>query len=290
MSTISKIILPVDFSKRSQGAARMAEALAEQYSASVHMVHVLPPAYFDVPAMEAGGAAISELAQSRKKSVQHELDQYLCSELPGFKPVRTLLEGDPAAELVRYAHEEKADLIVIPTHGYGTFRRLLLGSVAAKVLHDADCPVWTGVHLEDAPAVEKIQFRTVVAAIDLGPQSENTLEWAASFANKHNAKLVIAHATPNMHVQFGEFVDPGWRESFAEYASQKLFELQQKTRTIAELDIAAGDPANVTCDSAERHHADLLVIGRGVSGGVLGRLRANAYAIIRQSPCPVVSV
>jgi len=40
---------------------------------------------------------------------------------------------------------------MMPTHGLGGFRRFLLGSVTAKVLHDADCPVWTGVHLERAP-------------------------------------------------------------------------------------------------------------------------------------------
>jgi len=46
----------------------------------------------------------------------------------------------------------------------------------------------------------------------------------------------------------------------------------------------------VVCRTAERVQADLLVIGRGSAAGIFGRLRTNAYAIIRQSPCPVVSV
>jgi hypothetical protein len=66
---------------------------------------------------------------------------------------RVVLEGDPARQIVDYAHEEKVDLIVMPTHGYGPFRQFILGSITAKVLHDADCPVWTGVHLEEAPQV-----------------------------------------------------------------------------------------------------------------------------------------
>jgi nucleotide-binding universal stress UspA family protein len=58
----------------------------------------------------------------------------------------------------------------------------------------------------------------------------------------------------------------------------------------ADLEIEAGEPASIICAAAERLKADVLVIGRGSAAGVFGRLRTNAYAIIRQSPCPVVSV
>jgi nucleotide-binding universal stress UspA family protein len=51
-----------------------------------------------------------------------------------------------------------------------------------------------------------------------------------------------------------------------------------------------GDPASAICTAAESMGAGVLVIGRGSAAGVFGRLRTNAYAIIRQSPCPVVSV
>jgi nucleotide-binding universal stress UspA family protein len=66
--------------------------------------------------------------------------------------------------------------------------------------------------------------------------------------------------------------------------------LQQRFGTEAELVVEAGDPPKVICEMAQRQPAGLLVIGRGSAAGVFGRLRANAYAIIRQSPCPVVSV
>ena len=66
--------------------------------------------------------------------------------------------------------------------------------------------------------------------------------------------------------------------------------LQQRLGTEAEPVVEAGDPPKVVCEMAQRQPAGLLVIGRGSAAGVFGRLRANAYAIIRQSPCPVVSV
>ena len=52
----------------------------------------------------------------------------------------------------KWAKANQIDLIMMPTHGYGRFRALLLGSVTAKVLHDADCPVWTAVHREEVMA------------------------------------------------------------------------------------------------------------------------------------------
>jgi nucleotide-binding universal stress UspA family protein len=75
-----------------------------------------------------------------------------------------------------------------------------------------------------------------------------------------------------------------------EQAETELLQLQQATGADADLLIEGGDPANVICSAAARVAADVLVIGRGSAAGVFGRLRTNAYAIIRESPCPVVSV
>jgi len=73
-------------------------------------------------------------------------------------------------------------------------------------------------------------------------------------------------------------------------AREDLARLQQRFGIEAELLIEAGDAPHVVCRTVEKENADLLVIGRGSAAGVFGRLRTNAYAIIRQSACPVVSV
>jgi nucleotide-binding universal stress UspA family protein len=290
MFSLSKIILPVDFSERSFGAARYAEALADHYGSVIHMVHVVPPLHYEFAAMEGSAGMLNELYSSRMETLDEQLQVFLKAELPGLKACRIMLEGDPARVLVDYAHNTRADLIVLPTHGYGPFRRFILGSVTAKVLHDADCPVWTGIHLEQAPAVEKIHFRTVVAAVDLGSHSEKTLLWAAGFAAEQRARLVVAHATPSIEGQVGEYFDPEWRLGLQRQASERLAELKTKTGVVAEDAVDSGDPPRVICEAATSSKADLLVIGRGSASGIFGRLRANAYAIIRQAPCPVVSV
>ncbi|MBS1982904.1 MAG: universal stress protein [Bdellovibrionales bacterium] len=290
MFSMAKILLPVDFSQRSVGAARYAEALSEQYGAEVSMVHVIPPPHYEFASMEAGSTALAELYVNRKAALEEECRNFLQEELPRFNPNRVLLEGDPAREVVQMAHDGGYNLIVMPTHGYGPFRRFILGSVTAKVLHDADCPVWTGVHLEDAPPVEAIHFDTVLAAVDLGTQSELALAWAAQFACNAKAKLVVVHATPNLEGRTGEYFDPDWRRYLAQQAEQGVADLQMRVGTKAETLIEPGDPPHVVEGAARRFGASVVVIGRGSASGVFGRLRANAYSIIRQSPCPVVSV
>src|SRR5215470_72419 len=107
------------------------------------------------------------------------------------------MRGDPAQQIVDFAHSGKFDLIMMPTHGYGRFRRFIIGSVVAKVLHDADCPVWTGVHMETVPRLEDIAFRQIVCAIDLDDAPGcRALRWGAQFAAEFGAALTIVHAIP----------------------------------------------------------------------------------------------
>ena len=140
MFSLGRIVLPVDFSERSAGAARYVHALATRFASEVTLLHVLPPPHYEFSALEVGGTVLNELFASRVAQVGRELDEYLMEELADISVKRLLLEGDPARKIVEYVSSIHADLIVMPTHGYGSFRRFILGSVTAKVLHDADLP------------------------------------------------------------------------------------------------------------------------------------------------------
>jgi nucleotide-binding universal stress UspA family protein len=73
-------------------------------------------------------------------------------------------------------------------------------------------------------------------------------------------------------------------------AKERVQAVKDCVGSSAEISVVAEDVAYAVCGAAGREKADLVVIGRSVAEGVLGRLRANAYSIIRQSPCPVISV
>jgi nucleotide-binding universal stress UspA family protein len=70
----------------------------------------------------------------------------------------------------------------------------------------------------------------------------------------------------------------------------RIDEIQRNLDVEAESIVDFGQPARVISELARARRADLLVLGRGVSQGIIGRLRANAYDIIRQCPCPVASI
>lgn len=288
MRSLARVLLPVDFSERSLGAARYARVLAAHFGSQLILLHALPPPAYEFGALEIGGSMLNELYLCRSVQAENELKGFLVDELAGLDVRRVVVEGDPARKIVEFAHNEQVGLIVMPTHGYGQFRRFILGSITAKVLHDADCPVWTGVHMEDA-APEAGALGRIACAIDLGPQSLKALEWAAGIAREFGAALTIVHVATCAQAP----PEPGaaWRSELETGIREGIARLQEQAGAReAEVVVRPGDPPKTVCSEARQIRADLLVIGRGSAGGRFGRLRANAYAIIRQSPCPVVSV
>jgi nucleotide-binding universal stress UspA family protein len=282
MKSLAKILLPVDFSERSLGAASYAKFLGNHFQSEITLLHSVTPLPYEFGALEGGGAMLNEMYNDRAAQAEDQLNQFLCAELAGCNVKRMLLEGDAAERIVEYAHEEKVDLIVMPTHGYGTFRRFILGSNTAKVLHDAECPVWTGVHLQDAPQESPVSIRSILCAIDLGPQTCRTLTWAAALQREFGARLQVIHAMACS--------DESGMRALERSVREEIARLETSAHAKAELLLEAGDASKVVCDAAGRTGADLLVIGRGSAAGGFGRLRTHAYAMIRQSSCPVVSV
>jgi nucleotide-binding universal stress UspA family protein len=287
MSNLDRILLPIDFSDRSAGAARYAKSLAARFQAEIILLHVVTPPQYEFGALDVGGSMIGELYRHQSEHASKELTRFRFAALGGLNVRETVLEGDPAQKVVECARDEATGLIVMPTHGYGPFRRFILGSNTAKVLHDADCPVWTGVHLDTASAEESISVNNVLCAIDLGSHSGKTLAWAAWLGSSFGARLSLLHVASCSPDQAGPPGDVAFDPR--EAARRELTRLQG-SRQFAEVLVESGEPAPVICDAAARLAADVLVIGRGSAAGVFGRLRTNAYAIIRQSPCPVVSV
>jgi len=285
MRSLSHILLPVDFSERAAGAARYAKMLASHFQSSVTLLHALTPLEYEFGAMEIGGLMAADLYQNRNDLAVRDLDAFMAPEWEEIDVRRVVVEGDPAQQIVEFAHTWPAGLIIMPTHGYGPFRRFILGSNTAKVLHDADCPVWTGVHLEEAP-VEIAPMRSILCAVDLGPQSVAAFEWASGLACELGASITLLHVASCPSAS----PESAGRSTVLEAAQDELAHLQVAVGAPAEVRVVAGEVPRAICVAACRMGASLLVIGRGSAAGVYGRLRTNAYAIIRQSPCPVVSV
>jgi nucleotide-binding universal stress UspA family protein len=288
MLNIQKILLPVDFPNTSLGVIHQAATLAHHFHSEIVMLHVGTTQSYAAGVPEygprlAGWDVLAEIIKGAKKN----LDQSLGPELDGLAIRGVLVKGDPAHLIVRTAQEEKADLIMMPSHGY-TFNQFLLGSVTAKVLGGTECPVWTSAHIEGSQ-VREFAIRNVLCAVDLGPHSEDVVAWAAPMATEFDARLTLAHVTAG--VEFwgpgGSHVDQKWKEALVGDASQRIAKLQQEMGIKAEVFIGSGDPPKVLNQAAKQTKADLLITECYPYGG---NLRIHGYAIICAVPIPVLSV
>jgi nucleotide-binding universal stress UspA family protein len=280
MLKVSKILVPMAFTAACQRAAKYAVGLADRLGSELHVVHVIEPL---VPLFGMEPAAISaEVENVRRAAAERELALMLGTAIPAARASIHVVEGDAGIEIVRLAHNEKMDLIVMPTRGHSPVRRLLLGSVTAKVLHDSSVVVWTGAHLECGSHSDPGSINAVVCAIDLGPQSVAVLRSAKDVAEEYGAALYVLHVTPTGP-------DANWRKQAARVAEEQIVNLLADMEARAEVQVLAGTVHSNVVLFARSIEAGLVVIGRGC-GDVGGRLPSQAYAIIRDCPCPVFSV
>ncbi len=130
-----KVIVPVDFSPESIDAIAVGLQLVARPE-SLHVVHVV----IDITPLEAGEVWGVIDPQTRLEQMRKVLDQRLGeARYAGIQ--KAVLLGEPAHGIATYAQEQHADLIVIPSHGRTGLTRLLIGSVAERVVRLAHCPV-----------------------------------------------------------------------------------------------------------------------------------------------------
>jgi len=217
-----------------------------------------------------------------------ELEKFAAAQFPKAEVACVVEPGDPASAISRYAANNGVDLIAMPTHGYGMFRRALLGSVTAKVLHDSTVAVWTSAHAPEPTHRAHPLPRRILCALDMKPEGLHTLELAIQLAKDAGASIELVHV-PAETVS-PDAVEARMREMLVQAANADLVGVDPVPAETAELQIVNGGVAEAVRKLALGKRTDLVVIGRGAIQTGLGSLHSNSYDIIRESPCPVLSV
>ena len=286
MLAIKHILFPIDFSERCCSAVPFVDAMARRFGAKITLMSVAAPYWY---AGDPGVPMVVDMDEVQEQ-LESRLAKTLVQDFHDLQVQRFVDIGEPGEVITRFAHTEGVDLIMMPTHGYGPFRSFLLGSVTAKVLHDAGCPVWTGAHIEEAPQKEHIACRNLLCAVDGTPKSVPLMEWAADFAKVSGATLRLVHVIGGVQGWPERQLNREFEETMRKDAKAVIERLQRGSGVEAPVCVAVGDVAAAVREEARRHGTDLLVIGRGLLHETFGRLRAHSYALIRQAPCPVISI
>jgi nucleotide-binding universal stress UspA family protein len=291
MLSIQKILVPVVLTETSRQVMRQAAWWAHRFGAETILLHVVPPLSYLAGAFERGDEITArDLHAQAVQRAQEDLDRPMPPEFDGIAVTRQLLRGDPATEIVKTARDRNVSVIMMATHGHGVLYRLLLESDTARVLRESHCPVWTGVHLEDAPARD-VSIRNILCSVDLTAHSNRTVSFAAELAAAAKAALTLVHITTGVEIwgPGGLHVDAGWKEIIVGEATRMMADLQRQVGTHAEVIIDSGNVPKLLNRAAERVKADVLLIGRSPGRHHLGD-NGEGYGIIRESCIPVLSV
>lgn len=284
---ITNILFPVDFSPSCVAMAAYVHRAATLFKAKVSLIHVFDP--MSNNGFELYMRRLPEIAEERAKIARDKLNSFLRAEFPAPEHPRILFAGDAATKIAEAARNG-FDLIVVPTHG-GTFRHMLLGSTAAKILNDADCPVVTSNHAQTI-APRPFAHREWICALGVGDDSERVLRFAHQAAVNAHSNLHLIHAIQATDRDFPIRLDLAERFSYEErkHARKRIDDLQRRVGSQASVRIVVGTVKNAILEAARGFDADVLIIGRGPEQAAYGRLRDLTYALVRDSPFPVLSV
>ena len=272
MSSIPSVVCAVDLSHRSAQPLQHAGAVAEHFRVRLIAVTVSPAERLASNAMAA--LVQDVLPTSRQGTLDCEV---------------RVADGPPAAAILRVAHEEGADLLVIGTHGNGSFRQSALGSTTQAVLRHADLPVLvvpnsvSGLHsLDDRHALHNLG--SVLAPIDFGPLSRRDARIANGIAETLGVPLLLVHVSPSHTSGCG--LDPV-------SARAQLSELRDAVAGATPVEILAvrGEPADAIAAIASERNVGLLVMGLRGAGGANGpRPGSIAYRVLCATPTMLLAL
>jgi nucleotide-binding universal stress UspA family protein len=287
MMRFRRILFPVDFSEAAVAMVPYVAEVAQRFSGTVTVLNAfdrihgysvaarLESSFDSEPVSIPYTDALQELRTQRQK----RLEEFSNSHFSRVNHKARLEDGDAAIVIEWVAKHENTDLIMMPTKGFGKFRRWLLGSITAKVFHDVDCPVMTSAHVPDSKFASPSGFRSIVCAVELNREAHAVLKTAGALTRAYLAKLCLLHIETSH--ERGEQVSPqSITQAFKDASGSDI----AVETTVLNTGVAKGIRR-----VALENGADLVVIGRGRQTGI-SRMWSHLYEITAESPCPVLSV
>ena len=283
MTSLSRILAAIDFSKPARGAFDHALALSRRYGAELTVVHAVPPT------QSFQWRARARLALSAKLRRR--------AEGAGVPFNVSVQHGDPAGVILLHARALDPDVIVLGTHQRTGLDRLRAGSVAERVAVKATRPVLIVPVRRDADVSPA--FRHIAVAVDFSEASERAVDWGLALASDAGDRVTLVHVVPG----FSEDEPPRglYRYGLVEYQRELVRDARRRLERAVPSDltrpgrvharVVTGDPATEVTRVANEIEADLVVAGvprrNAFSRGLFG---VTASRLLRVVHAPMLAV
>ncbi|MCA9553117.1 MAG: universal stress protein [Myxococcales bacterium] len=289
---LSRVLVPVDFSRHSEGALRYGLVLAERLGGRVHVMHATTaPSHLSSESVTrlVQGSAVVTVEDLAREDAEAQMGPLLARVGPSPVPLSSeVVFDDPLAAVLEREHE--ADLVVLGTHGRRGFERWVMGSLAEKALRAVTAPLityrWPPEVAEPRPGVP----RRILVPVDFSRCARTALALAGQLAAACGAELDLVHVIRHVSSMDG----PRGAPFLAEARRQAEEEIAAFLAEIPEHEhvrVEVGDPGHEVVRAADEGGYDLVVMGThgrsGVERLVLGSV---AERVARHAPCPVLTL
>jgi nucleotide-binding universal stress UspA family protein len=282
--SLDTILFATDFSPSADAAKLYVQALAERYQSRVRLMHVIDlAAAFKAP---DAGISIDIFRRLGEESLTRLLRELVSEKI---RVEAVLCEGtDPATEILQAAQDGAIDLLVIGTRGHKGLARLVLGSTAEDLIHQAKCPILTIGPTVPLPK-QPLRFQKIVYATDFSAEAAKACVFALSFAQDFGARLYLCHVLPDP-AGIDQMNDQELTARFTS-ALQRLVPDVAREWCEPEYVLEHGHAADGILLLAQRVKADLIVLGTRRTSHWFENFKTGvAFQVISSSLCPVLTI
>jgi len=292
MLEIKLILCPVDFSEFSVRAYRYALSIAEHYRSKVVAQHIVELWRYPSAGFAASASLYDEFCQAVLESGREKLQEFVKNHTQSeIQPELVVHHGMAPDSILSFAEAQKADVIVMGTHGHRGYDRLMLGSVTERVMRTASRPVLAVCQPpHDSTATGKEQSHAhrlyrILYCTDFSENSDPALNYAMSAAEEYDAELTLLHVLE-------EVSSPAKTEKAIAAATERLEILippegskSLKIKTAVRM----GKPYRQIIQFAVEAQIDMVAMGvRGRGALDLAVFGSTTYRVLQLGPCPVL--
>ncbi len=294
MTPYRHLLCPVDFSDSSRRAIAWSSRFSKAVGARLTVLHVVDTRLLSIGNLVAVPNAFDEIRQRAEEALV-ELKREV--DLTGAKV--EISEGVPEDVVVSAANRGDVDLLVMGTHGLSGIQKFLLGSVTEKVLHRVQVPL-----LSVSPGAERQTGfpdpRTILMAIDFGPESQAVVRHGTWLAEHYRAKLIALHVVRVPYVVLSErSFEPLTRLEVDRLTDSLVAKRRDDLEALLpeipggerEAIVRVGAPFECLREAIAERSVEMLILGAGGHGETGIRwLGSTCHKLVRLAPCPVMVV